>query len=72
VKAIPRLVRESGAAVLFGTDTFVNQYARAAEPGDMDKLLFLVCGPKRSGRRPSASSRTAQCWKVTARRNARP
>jgi acyl-[acyl-carrier-protein]-phospholipid O-acyltransferase/long-chain-fatty-acid--[acyl-carrier-protein] ligase len=47
VKQIPRLVRESGAAVLFGTDTFANQYARAAEPGDLDSLLFLVCGAEK-------------------------
>jgi acyl-[acyl-carrier-protein]-phospholipid O-acyltransferase/long-chain-fatty-acid--[acyl-carrier-protein] ligase len=47
VKQIPRLIRESGAEVLFGTDTFVNQYARAAEPGDLDKLLFLVVGAEK-------------------------
>jgi acyl-[acyl-carrier-protein]-phospholipid O-acyltransferase/long-chain-fatty-acid--[acyl-carrier-protein] ligase len=47
VKQIPGLIRDSGAAVLFGTDTFVNQYARAAGPGDLDKLLFLVCGAEK-------------------------
>jgi acyl-[acyl-carrier-protein]-phospholipid O-acyltransferase/long-chain-fatty-acid--[acyl-carrier-protein] ligase len=47
VKQIPRLIRESGAHVLFGTDTFANQYARAAEPGDLDSLLFLVCGAEK-------------------------
>ena len=47
VKQIPRLVRETGAAVLFATDTFANQYARAAEPGDLSSLLFLVCGAEK-------------------------
>lgn len=47
VKQIPRLVRETGAAVLFATDTFANQYARAAEPGDLQSLLFLVCGAEK-------------------------
>ncbi|MBW3617830.1 MAG: AMP-binding protein [Proteobacteria bacterium] len=47
VKQIPRLVRDTGAQVLFGTDTFANQYARAAEPGDLDKLLFLVVGAEK-------------------------
>lgn len=44
VKQIPRLIRETGAQVLFATDTFANQYARAAEPGDLDGLLFVVSG----------------------------
>jgi len=47
VKQIPRLIRESKAAVLFATDTFAGQYARAAEPGDLDSLLFLVCGAEK-------------------------
>jgi acyl-[acyl-carrier-protein]-phospholipid O-acyltransferase/long-chain-fatty-acid--[acyl-carrier-protein] ligase len=47
VKQIPRLIRESGASVLFATDTFANQYARAAEPGDLGSLLFLVCGAEK-------------------------
>jgi acyl-[acyl-carrier-protein]-phospholipid O-acyltransferase/long-chain-fatty-acid--[acyl-carrier-protein] ligase len=46
-KQIPGLIRETGAAVLFGTDTFVNQYARAAEPGDLAGLTFVVCGAEK-------------------------
>ena len=46
-KQIPGLVRETGAAVLFGTDTFVNQYARAAAEGDLTGLKFLVCGAEK-------------------------
>jgi acyl-[acyl-carrier-protein]-phospholipid O-acyltransferase/long-chain-fatty-acid--[acyl-carrier-protein] ligase len=47
VKQIPPLIRATGAAVLLATDTFVNQYARAAEPGDLSGLKFVVCGAER-------------------------
>lgn len=46
-KQIPPLVKDSGAAVLLATDTFVNQYARAAEPGDLSGLKFVVCGAEK-------------------------
>jgi len=47
VKQIPPLVRDSKASILLATDTFVNQYARAAEPGDLSGLKFVVCGAER-------------------------
>ena len=47
VKQIPALIKDTGAAVLLATDTFVNQYARAAEPGDLSGLQFVVCGAER-------------------------
>jgi acyl-[acyl-carrier-protein]-phospholipid O-acyltransferase / long-chain-fatty-acid--[acyl-carrier-protein] ligase len=47
VKIIPTLIRETGAAVLMATDTFVNQYARAADPTDMSGLKFIVCGAEK-------------------------
>jgi acyl-[acyl-carrier-protein]-phospholipid O-acyltransferase/long-chain-fatty-acid--[acyl-carrier-protein] ligase len=47
VKIIPTLIRETGAAVLLATDTFVNQYARSAEPNDMSGLKFVVCGAEK-------------------------
>ncbi|HVM99629.1 MAG TPA: AMP-binding protein [Caulobacteraceae bacterium] len=47
VKIIPTLIRETGASVLLATDTFVNQYARSAEPGDMKDLKFIVCGAEK-------------------------
>jgi acyl-[acyl-carrier-protein]-phospholipid O-acyltransferase/long-chain-fatty-acid--[acyl-carrier-protein] ligase len=47
VKIVPTLVRESGASVLLGTDTFVNQYARSAEPRDLSGLKFIVCGAEK-------------------------
>lgn len=46
-KQIPPLVKDSGAAVLFATDTFINQYARAAQPGELSDLKFVVCGAEK-------------------------
>jgi len=47
IKIIPTLIRETGADVLLATDTFVNQYARSAEPKDMSGLKFIVCGAEK-------------------------
>ena len=47
VKIIPELIRDTGASVLLATDTFVNQYARAAEPDDLKGLKFIVCGAEK-------------------------
>jgi len=47
VKQIPALIRDTGASILMSTDTFVGQYARSAEPGDMSGLKFVVCGAER-------------------------
>ena len=47
VKQIPPLVRDTKASILLATDTFVNQYARQAEPGDLSGLRFVVCGAER-------------------------
>jgi acyl-[acyl-carrier-protein]-phospholipid O-acyltransferase/long-chain-fatty-acid--[acyl-carrier-protein] ligase len=47
VKIVPTLVRESRASVLLATDTFVNQYARSAEPHDLSGLKFIVCGAEK-------------------------
>jgi acyl-[acyl-carrier-protein]-phospholipid O-acyltransferase / long-chain-fatty-acid--[acyl-carrier-protein] ligase len=46
-KTIPPLVKETGAAVLMSTDTFINQYARASEADDLSGLQFVVCGAER-------------------------
>ena len=46
-KIIPGLVRETGASVLLSTDTFVNQYARSSQSGDLSALEFIVCGAER-------------------------
>jgi acyl-[acyl-carrier-protein]-phospholipid O-acyltransferase/long-chain-fatty-acid--[acyl-carrier-protein] ligase len=47
VKLIPPLIRQTGASILLATDTFVNQYARSAEPGDLSGLRFIVCGAEK-------------------------
>jgi acyl-[acyl-carrier-protein]-phospholipid O-acyltransferase/long-chain-fatty-acid--[acyl-carrier-protein] ligase len=47
IKQIPTLIRESQASILLATDTFMNQYARSADPGDLSGLQFVVCGAER-------------------------
>jgi acyl-[acyl-carrier-protein]-phospholipid O-acyltransferase / long-chain-fatty-acid--[acyl-carrier-protein] ligase len=47
VKQIPPLVKDTGAAVLFATDTFLNQYARASESDELAGLRFVVCGAEK-------------------------
>jgi acyl-[acyl-carrier-protein]-phospholipid O-acyltransferase/long-chain-fatty-acid--[acyl-carrier-protein] ligase len=46
-KQIPPLVKDTKASILLATDTFVNQYARAADPGDLSGLRFIVCGAEK-------------------------
>jgi acyl-[acyl-carrier-protein]-phospholipid O-acyltransferase/long-chain-fatty-acid--[acyl-carrier-protein] ligase len=46
-KMIPTLVRETKANVLLSTGTFVNQYARSSQAGDLSALEFIVCGAER-------------------------
>ncbi|MDP3174605.1 MAG: AMP-binding protein, partial [Phenylobacterium sp.] len=46
-KQIPPLVKEVGASILLATDTFVNQYARSAEPDELAGLKFIVCGAEK-------------------------
>ncbi|MFT3998350.1 MAG: AMP-binding protein, partial [Asticcacaulis sp.] len=47
VKQIPGLLKETKASLLFSTDTFLNQYARNAEPDDFSTLEFVVCGAEK-------------------------
>ncbi|HEY3694796.1 AMP-binding protein [Phenylobacterium sp.] len=47
VKQIPPLLKETGASILLATDTFVNQYARSAERGELAGLQFIVCGAEK-------------------------
>jgi acyl-[acyl-carrier-protein]-phospholipid O-acyltransferase/long-chain-fatty-acid--[acyl-carrier-protein] ligase len=46
-KVIVELLRDAKASLLLATDTFLNQYARAAHPDDFESLLFVVCGAER-------------------------
>jgi len=47
VKQIPPLIHDTGASILLATDTFVNQYARSADPGELSDLKFVVCGAEK-------------------------
>lgn len=47
IKQIPPLVKDSKASILLATDTFVNQYARAAEADELSGLEFVVCGAEK-------------------------
>jgi len=44
---IVRRIRASGATILLSTDTFISQYARAGEQGDLSSLRLSVCGAER-------------------------
>jgi acyl-[acyl-carrier-protein]-phospholipid O-acyltransferase/long-chain-fatty-acid--[acyl-carrier-protein] ligase len=47
VKVIPKRVQDTGATILFATDTFLNQYIRACTGDELGKLRFAVCGAER-------------------------
>ena len=42
-----RRIRRHDATILLSTDTFINQYARTCEAGDLDSLRMAVCGAER-------------------------
>ncbi len=42
-----RRIRSHGATILISTDTFINQYARASDAGELDTLRMAVCGAER-------------------------
>jgi len=44
---IVRRIRERGATILLSTDTFMSQYARAGDQGDLKSLRIAVCGAER-------------------------
>ena len=44
---IVRRVKETGATILLSTDTFMSQYARVGEQGDLNSLRLAVCGAER-------------------------
>jgi acyl-[acyl-carrier-protein]-phospholipid O-acyltransferase/long-chain-fatty-acid--[acyl-carrier-protein] ligase len=46
-KEIVRRIRRHGATILLSTDTFINQYARCGEAGDLDTMRLAVCGAER-------------------------
>jgi acyl-[acyl-carrier-protein]-phospholipid O-acyltransferase/long-chain-fatty-acid--[acyl-carrier-protein] ligase len=46
-REIVRRIALHGATVLLSTDTFINQYARSCDAGDLDSLRMAVCGAER-------------------------
>jgi acyl-[acyl-carrier-protein]-phospholipid O-acyltransferase/long-chain-fatty-acid--[acyl-carrier-protein] ligase len=46
-KEIVRRIKRHRATILLSTDTFINQYARAADEHDLQSLRLSVCGAER-------------------------
>ncbi|HJW40433.1 MAG TPA: AMP-binding protein [Rhizomicrobium sp.] len=44
---IVKRIRETGSTILLSTDTFISQYARAGDQGDLNSLRLAVCGAER-------------------------
>lgn len=46
-KQVPKLIGETGATFLLATDTFLQGYARAAEPDTLKSVRYVVAGAER-------------------------
>ncbi|HTW34077.1 MAG TPA: AMP-binding protein [Rhizomicrobium sp.] len=46
-KEIASRIRSTGSTILLSTDTFISQYARAGQQGDLNSLRLAVCGAER-------------------------
>jgi len=47
VKQIPPLIKDTKAALLLATDTFINQYARACDSDELSGLKYIVAGAEK-------------------------
>jgi acyl-[acyl-carrier-protein]-phospholipid O-acyltransferase / long-chain-fatty-acid--[acyl-carrier-protein] ligase len=46
-REIVRRIKDSAATILLSTDTFISQYARAGDQGDLNSMRLIVCGAER-------------------------
>jgi acyl-[acyl-carrier-protein]-phospholipid O-acyltransferase/long-chain-fatty-acid--[acyl-carrier-protein] ligase len=46
-REIVRRIKSTNATILLSTDTFISQYARASDQGDLSSLRLAVCGAER-------------------------
>ncbi|MAK61946.1 MAG: 2-acylglycerophosphoethanolamine acyltransferase [Ponticaulis sp.] len=46
-KEIVKRIKKYDASILLATDTFISQYARAGDQGDLNSLRLAVCGAER-------------------------
>ena len=46
-REIAKRIKASQSTILLATDTFISQYARAGEQGDLESLRLAVCGAER-------------------------
>jgi acyl-[acyl-carrier-protein]-phospholipid O-acyltransferase / long-chain-fatty-acid--[acyl-carrier-protein] ligase len=46
-REIPKLIADTKTTILFSTDTFLQGYARAAEPGAMASIRYVIAGAEK-------------------------